>query len=143
MVEGSRRPLVGVGGIVWRDDRVLLIRRGKSPRRGQWSLPGGRQEWGETVEEALRREVFEETALRLGSLSLVAVVDLLDREPGGGVALHYTLIDYMAEALPGMPVAGSDAVAVDWFEVAALPGLGLWDATLGVIDQARRLRQAS
>ncbi len=142
MDEPARRPLVGVGGVVWRDVRVLLIRRRHPPLRGQWSLPGGRQEWGETVTEALRREVFEETAMRLGPLHLVAVVDRIDRGPGGSVERHYTLVDYTAEALPGEPTTGSDALEVAWFELTALPQLGLWPATLEVIEAARHLRPA-
>lgn len=142
MDEPVRRPLVGVGGVVWRGARVLLIRRRQPPLLGQWSLPGGRQEWGETVTEALRREVFEETALRLGPLRLVDVVDWIDREPGGVVAHHYTLVDYTAEALPGEPAAGDDALAVAWFDPAELAQLDVWSATLQVIAAARRLRPA-
>lgn len=135
------RPIVGVGGIVWRDEEVLLIKRGKPPRRGEWSLPGGRQELGETVEAALRREVLEEVALHLGPLRLVDVVDLVDRDATGTVRHHFTLVDFMADAMPGVPVAGSDAAAVAWFPLPALGALGLWEATLRVITLAASMRR--
>lgn len=134
----SPRPTVGVGAIVWRAGRVLLIRRGQPPRRGEWSLPGGKQEWGETLEEALRREVFEETALRLGPLALVDVVDLIARDDDGRVAHHYTLVDYTAEALSADARAGDDAAAVAWFALHELDGLGLWSKTRAVIGRAAR-----
>lgn len=134
------RPTVGVGAVVWRGDRVLLIRRGKPPRAGEWSLPGGRQEWGETVEAALRREVREETALELGPLTFVAVVDLLASGADGVVTRHYTLLDYTAEAAPGEAVAGDDAQAVAWFRPDALAALELWDETRAVIARAAGLR---
>ena len=70
------KPVVGVAAVVWREDRILLIRRAKAPRAGEWSLPGGRQELGETVAEAARREVSEETGLDVIVLGVVAVVEL-------------------------------------------------------------------
>lgn len=136
----GRRPTVGVGAVVWRGAHVLLIRRGKPPGVGTWSLPGGRQEWGETVEAALRREVREETALDLGPLTFVAVVDLVATGADGTVVRHYTLLDYTAEAAAGEAVAGDDAQAVAWFHPDALAAVDLWDETRAVIERAARLR---
>ena len=79
------RPVVGVGAVVWRDDRFLLVRRGKPPNQGQWSLPGGAQQLGETVFEAARREVMEETALDVEVLGLVDVVDGIKADNEGRV----------------------------------------------------------
>jgi ADP-ribose pyrophosphatase YjhB (NUDIX family) len=137
------RPIVGVGVVVWRGDRVLLIRRGKPPRVGQWSLPGGGQELGETVAATARREVLEETGLTLASLELLTVVDLIEPEPGSTrVRFHYTLIDFTAEAADGEARAGGDAAAVDWFERSGLAELGLWTETRRIIDLAASRRTA-
>lgn len=135
------RPIVGVGVVVWRDGRVLLIRRGKPPRAGQWSLPGGAQELGEPVAATARREVLEESGLDLVDLELLTVVDLIERadEPDR-YRYHYTLIDFVAVAAPGEPIAAGDAVEAAWFDRASLPGLGLWDETLRIIDLAARSR---
>ena len=136
------RPIVGVGVVVWRADRVLLIRRGKPPRAGQWSLPGGAQELGETVAETARREVLEETGLVLASLDLLTVVDLIEPAPEPGrFHYHYTLVDFVAEAAPGDAIAAGDAVAVAWFDRASLQGLGLWSETLRIIDLAASRRE--
>jgi ADP-ribose pyrophosphatase YjhB (NUDIX family) len=140
--EYPERPVVGVGAVVWRGERVLLIRRGRPPRLGQWSLPGGAQQVGETLEDAIRREVREETGLELSSLSFLATVDLIDHDPEGGVRYHYTLLDYTAEALDGEPVPGDDAAATAWFGLSELAELGLWSETLRIIETARRMRQA-
>lgn len=137
MTAGVRRPSIGVGAIVWRGPDVLLIRRGKPPRQGQWSLPGGHQEWGETVEDALRREVAEETGLEVGPLRFVAVVDLLERDHHGAVLRHYTLLDYTAEAVGGTLLAGSDADAAAWFPPDTLAALPLWSRTREIIALAR------
>ena len=131
------RPIVGVGVVVWRGDEVLLIRRGKPPREGQWSLPGGGQELGETVAQTARREVLEETGLQLATLDLLTVVDLIEREPGSDqIRFHYTLVDFTAEAADGTAAAGCDAAAVGWFNRDALAGLGLWTETLRIIELA-------
>lgn len=131
--EFPARPVVGVGAVVWRDGRVLLVRRGRPPRLGQWSLPGGGQELGETVEEAARREVREETGLELARVDLLTVVDLVERTEDGRVRYHYTLVDVDADAADGEPVAASDAAAVAWFDPVALASLPLWEETRRVI----------
>ncbi len=106
-------PVVGVGAVVWKDGRLLLIRRGRPPRQGSWSLPGGRQELGETVQQTALREVLEETGVTIRILDLAAVVDLIHRE-GGLLQYHYTVIDFVAEWTGGEAVAGDDAEAVRW-----------------------------
>lgn len=138
------RPLVGVGVVVLDGDRVLLVRRAKPPRAGEWSLPGGLQRLGETVAEAGRREVMEETGLAVAIAGLVEVVDLIDRDDAqGGVRWHYTLIDLHATCTAGRePVAGSDAAAAAWHAAGTLPALGLWPETLRVIARARALHAA-
>jgi ADP-ribose pyrophosphatase YjhB (NUDIX family) len=134
-------PLVGVGVVVWRDDRVLLIRRGKPPRASEWSLPGGRQELGETVADAGRREVREETGLDVVVSDVVAVIDLIDRDDAGRVRFHYTLIDLLGEWQAGEAVAGDDATAVAWATLDELPGFQLWSETAAVIRRAAERRK--
>lgn len=136
------RPIVGVGAIVWRGEQILMIRRGKPPRLGQWSLPGGAQQLGETVEEAIRREVREETGLELGAVRFLTTVDLVDRDAEGRVRYHYTLLDYTAEAVEGEPIAGDDAAEVAWFELGELTGLGLWSETVRVVEASRLQRRS-
>jgi ADP-ribose pyrophosphatase YjhB (NUDIX family) len=131
---------VGVGAVVWRGERVLLIRRSKEPRAGQWSLPGGAQGLGETLREAVAREVREETGLELSDVRLLTTVDLVERDPDGRVRYHYTLVDFTAQAPLGEPVPGDDAAEVGWFPLQALAGLGLWSETLRIIEEAARLR---
>lgn len=130
------RPVVGIGGVIWRGQQVLLIRRGKAPRLGQWSLPGGGQKLGETLVEALAREVREETALEITDVDLLAAVDLVERDETGRVRYHYTLIDFTAEALTGEPVPGDDASEAAWFTLPEIRGLGLWSETVRIIELA-------
>jgi ADP-ribose pyrophosphatase YjhB (NUDIX family) len=137
-----QRPIVGVGAVVWRGDRVLLIQRGKPPRAGEWSLPGGVQELGESVLEAARREVLEEAGLELARVELLTVVDSIGRDEEGRVRWHFTLIDVWAEAAPGQARPGSDATAVGWFTMDELEGLDLWSETLRVIRLAAERRAA-
>lgn len=131
------RPLIGVGVIVWRGNKVLLIKRGKEPKKGQWSIPGGAQERGETLHEAARREVREETGLDVEIAGLVDVVDGLMRDAGGTLTHHYTLIDFVARSSTGDPVAGDDALEAAWFGIDELSGLQLAQDTLRVIDKSR------
>lgn len=134
------RPIVGVGVVVWREDRFLLVKRGKEPNKGQWSIPGGAQELGETVFAAARREVLEETGLEVEVCSLVDVVDGIMTDDEGRVKYHYTLVDVVAESLEGEPVAADDAAAVAWFTLEDLPKLGLWTETERILRESVRVR---
>ena len=114
-------PMVGVGVVVWKDNAVLLIQRGKPPRAGTWSLPGGRQELGETTREAGVREVREETGLEVDIKDLIDVVDTIHRDDEGRVHMQYTLVDYWAEWVSGEPVAGTDAADARWVDPRICP----------------------
>jgi ADP-ribose pyrophosphatase YjhB (NUDIX family) len=136
------RPIVGVGVVVWHGEHVLLVRRSRPPRQGQWSLPGGAQLLGETLAESAAREVAEETGVVIGPPVLVTCLDLIERDDADAVAFHYTLVDFTAEALGDVLQAGDDAAEAAWFGPERLPGLGLWSRTLEVIEVAARLRPA-
>jgi ADP-ribose pyrophosphatase YjhB (NUDIX family) len=136
------RPIVGVGAVVWCDDRVLLVQRGKPPRRGQWSLPGGAQHLGETVEAAVRREVREETGVELANVELLTVVDFIEHDPSDRVRYHYTLVDVTGDAV-GEPVAGDDALAVALLGMDEVEALGLWHETKRVIRLAYERRRTA
>jgi ADP-ribose pyrophosphatase len=99
---------VGVGGVVLIEGRVVLIRRGKEPLRGRWVIPGGTVELGETLEEALVREMQEETGILVRPREVVLVFDRIQRE-GSSVEYHYVIIDYACDYVSGELRAGSDA----------------------------------
>ncbi len=133
------RPWIGVGVVVWRGDEFLLIQRGKPPRLGEWSIPGGGQELGETVRETAIREVREETGVEIAVGGLIDVVDSVRRDAQGRVAFHITLVDFAARWISGDAVAGDDAMGVGWFTLDDLPKLGLWTQTVRVIRESRTL----
>jgi ADP-ribose pyrophosphatase YjhB (NUDIX family) len=133
-------PLVGVGAVVVREGRVLLIRRAKPPRQGEWSLPGGLQKLGETVFEAARREVLEETGVVIRPLAVIDVVDLIEgNREGRRVRYHYTLIDVVAAWVAGEAVAAGDAMDVLWAERAAVGRLVGWSETVRIVERAYRM----
>jgi len=133
-------PVIGVGVVVWHAGRVLLIRRARPPRQGQWSLPGGAQQLGETLAEAARRELREEAGIEVELGEIIATIDLIDRDDAGDVRYHYTLIDFSAEASTPELVPGDDAADARWFGLDELDDLGLWSETVRVIrlDHERR-----
>ncbi|WP_259781120.1 NUDIX hydrolase [Aestuariispira ectoiniformans] len=127
------RPVIGVGVVVLKDDHVLLIKRGKAPEKGKWSLPGGRQELAEPIRHTARREVREETSVEITDPQLLDVVDSIHALPDGEIEFQYTLVDFWAEWLDGTPVAGDDAVDAQWFPLDEVGFLGLWEETQRVI----------
>lgn len=134
------RPWVGIGVVAFRGDDVLLIRRGRPPRLGEWSLPGGAQRLGERAEDAARRELLEEAGIEVGPLRLLAVVDAITREEGQDrPRFHYTIIDYAARWTAGEARAGGDAAEIAWVAPRDLPRHGLWPEAVRVIAEARRL----
>lgn len=138
--EYPERPLIGVGVVVLHEGKVLLIKRGKPPRQGQWSLPGGLQEVGETVFAAARREVMEECGIAIEPLEVVEVVDAITPDDQGKIRFHYTLVDVLADWKSGAPVAGDDAIDAAWFDPAQLDTLGMWSETPRVIRKGLALR---
>ncbi len=136
--EYPARPLVGIGIVVLRPSSVLLVRRSRPPAQGAWSLPGGAQRLGETVEQAARRELAEETGLSTGALHLAACADSIHEDADGRIRFHYTILDFCTAWTGSAPVAGGDAGEVTW---AALDGLGAYDLW-AEIPRVIRLSQA-
>lgn len=136
--EYPAQPLVGLGAVVWHQGRVLMIRRGKPPRMGGWSLPGGAQQLGETAAEGVRREIREETGIEIHLLGLVDVVDSIQRDPAGQVQYHYTIVDFAAIYAGGELQAGDDAIEAVWVTPEDLSQFDLWAETLQVIQKSRR-----
>jgi ADP-ribose pyrophosphatase YjhB (NUDIX family) len=144
MSEDSRaypsRPIVGIGIVVLKPDAVLLVRRGRPPAMGSWSLPGGAQELGETAEQAARRELAEETGLEVGELRLAANVDSIHHDGQGRVEYHYTILDFAARFAGGDIRAGSDVTDIIWARFDRLDGFALWQEAVRVIAAARELK---
>ncbi len=137
-----KSPVVGVGVVVWKGNDVLLIRRGKPPRKGSWSLPGGRQNLGETTRETAVREVAEETGTHIQVGTLLDVIDSITQEPGGDL-FHYTLVDFDADWVAGDLVAGDDADDAIWADADDLGPYALWSETVRIIALSRSRRTAS
>ena len=129
-------PVPAVGVVCLRGDEVLLVRRGRPPRQGEWSLPGGRIESGERAVDAALRELREETGVEAEITGLIDVVDGLFPEAGR----HYVLIDYAARWLSGEPVAGDDAVEARFVALDAVEALIGWPETRRVIRMAAAAR---
>lgn len=118
-------PFIGVGAVIVQDGRVLLIRRGQPPLLGEWSLPGGVLECGETLREAAVREAREETGLVVETVDMLGVYERVMRSDDGRVRYHYVLIDFLCRPVAGDLKAGSDAADVRWFMRDQLPALNL------------------
>ena len=133
-------PVLGVGAVIFNGAReIVLVRRGKPPRQHQWSIPGGHVEWGESVHEALLREVSEETGLTVEIAGLIDVVDLVTRDDAGNITSHYVLIDYAVRAVAGELRAGSDAAEAQWVPFSRLDEYRLWSETRRIIEAGGRL----
>ncbi|HEX7679991.1 MAG TPA: NUDIX hydrolase [Thermoanaerobaculia bacterium] len=128
-------PLIGVGAVIIQDNRVLLIQRGQPPLLGEWSLPGGHLECGETLLEATAREAREETSLTVETADLLGVYERIIRADDGRVRYHYVLIDFLCRTVAGDLQAASDAADVRWFTREELPALKLSADTVEVIHK--------
>jgi len=129
-------PLVGVGAVIVDHNGVLLVKRGQPPLKDRWSLPGGMVELGETVREAIAREVLEETALRVDVGSLLGVFDRVVRDDSGRIQYHYVLVDFLCSPRSGELKAAGDAVDARWFARDELAGLKLAADTQKLIEDA-------
>jgi 8-oxo-dGTP diphosphatase len=133
--------VVGVGAVVVHAGAALLVRRGKPPLRGRWVVPGGTVELGETLEDAVAREVLEETGIVVRPLEVVKVFDAIERD-GAGVRFHYVVVDYRCAFVSGEPCAGSDAEAVAWVGEADLASYDLPPLALELVRRTLRDERA-
>ena len=134
-----RRPIVGVGAVVVDGERVLVVRRGRPPLEGEWSLPGGAVEVGETLAAAIQREVLEETGVIVDVGPIVDVLDRIHLGADGRVEYHYVLVDYVCTAVGGRLRPQSDASDARWVTRSELPGLAVAALTISVVDKAIQL----
>jgi 8-oxo-dGTP diphosphatase len=118
-------PIVGVGGVIVQDGKAVIVRRGQEPRKGEWSLPGGLVELGETLVDATRREMKEETGLDVEVGPLVEMFDRIHHDDLGRVRYHFVIADYLCVPVGGTLAAGSDAEDVQWISVDQIDAYGL------------------
>src|SRR6185437_15670674 len=131
--EYPQQPLVGVGAIIVENGRVLLVKRGKAPLLGEWSIPGGMLELGETLRQGAEREALEETGLVVRATELLGVFDRVVPDSNGTIIYHYVLIDFLCERVSGELHAAADA---QWFTPDDVAKLPLAEDTAGVIRAA-------
>jgi 8-oxo-dGTP diphosphatase len=134
--EHPKQPLIGVGALIVENGRVVLIKRGKAPLLGEWSIPGGMLELGETLRQGAEREALEETGLAVRATELLGVFDRIVPDAEGNIVYHYVLIDFLCQPLSGALRAGADAADARWFTPGEATELPLAADTAGVIRTA-------
>jgi ADP-ribose pyrophosphatase YjhB (NUDIX family) len=135
-------PIVSVGAVILDGARVLLVRRGQAPLKGEWSLPGGVVELGETLEAAVAREVREETGLAVDVGPVAEVLDRIQRTADGRIEYHYVIVDYVCRVGGGALACGSDADEARWVDTGDLAGFRPTRAVTAVIHKALALARA-
>jgi len=140
--EYPERPVIGVGGVVIQNGRALLIRRGKEPLSGQWSLPGGTLELGETINEGVCRELREETGLEVRVLELIEVFERIFRDSSNRPQYHFVILDYLCEAAAGTPRPGGDVTDVAFVAPEELNRYSLTEAVTRVLGKGFAMARA-
>ncbi len=137
----DRQIRIGVGAVIFKGEAVLLIKRGKPPFMGRWSIPGGGLDYGERLEDGVRREVLEETGLDVRICGLVGAFEALPGlQPDPDFNRHVVMVDYWGEWVSGDPVASDDAAAAEFVSIEEALARVAWDETRRAIEQAVKLR---
>jgi ADP-ribose pyrophosphatase YjhB (NUDIX family) len=144
--EYPERPIVGIGGVVIDEGRALLVRRGSEPLLGEWSIPGGTLELGETLEEGVARELLEETGLEVRIVELIEVFDRIYVESTAqskkGPRFHYVIVDYLCQRMGGEPLAGSDVTDVVFAREEELGKYHLTETAMRILHKAFAMERA-
>ncbi|MCX5841527.1 MAG: NUDIX hydrolase [Deltaproteobacteria bacterium] len=127
------RPVVGIGAVVIRDGRVLLIRRGVAPGRGLWAVPGGSLELGETLQQGAEREILEETGITIRAREPVYAFDFFERDPDGRIRFHFVIVDLAADYIRGDVKGADDALEARWLAPGDLDHLPVSKNTLKLL----------
>jgi 8-oxo-dGTP diphosphatase len=138
--EYPQRPIVAVGGIIFHEDTVLLVKRNREPAMGQWSLPGGAVELGERLEEALKREIREEVSIKIEIGGLVRLLDRVLHDKKGEVRFHYVIADYWGWRVSGQPHAASDVSEARFVSLKEARKLGIQKEVEATILMAMKMR---
>ncbi len=124
-----------MGAVVFKEDKVLLVLRGKPPAEKQWSIPGGCVELGETLQEAAEREIAEETGIAIQASKPIYTFDVIEHDENGHIRFHYVIVDLAADYVSGELRAGDDAVDVSWVSLKDLNNRNVSDATRKLLAQ--------
>jgi 8-oxo-dGTP diphosphatase len=130
------RPFLGVGALIFDNEKLLIVERAGEPFKGYWSLPGGIVECGEKLEQGVRREVLEETGLEVEALSVFEIFERIIPDAEGRIEYHYVLVDYLCRPVGGRLSAASDVSQVAWVTEQNLREYRLTDGTLSVVERA-------
>lgn len=133
-------PRVGVGAIVIREGKILLVKRASSPGKGFWAIPGGLVELGETVREAAERELLEETGVAVRAGEAFYIFDFIDRDTGGRIKYHYVIVDFLADYLGGEPKAADDVSDARWVGPDEAAALNLSPTTRKLLKQLKFMK---
>jgi ADP-ribose pyrophosphatase YjhB (NUDIX family) len=138
--EYPEAPIVGVGGVVFKDGSVLLVKRGQEPGKGQWSLPGGAVELGETLTHALKREILEEASINIEVGGLVRLLDRIVHDPQKRVQYHYVIVDYWGWMISGKLSPGSDVSDARFVTLNQLKKMGVHHLVAETVHTAVGMR---
>ena len=133
--EYPARPTLAVGAVVFKDNKVLLVKRGDPPAKGVWAIPGGSVELGETLQEAAEREIYEETCVVIKAGNPVFSFESIHRDDKDRVRFHYYIVDLEANYISGEPSAGDDALDAGWISPDALGALEVNPFTRNLLNQ--------
>lgn len=135
-----KHPLLGIGALIFKGSRILMVERAGNPLKGYWSLPGGLVEAGETLEAAVKREILEETGLRVTPQKMFELFERIMPDAQGRAEYHFVLLDYVCKVVGGTLEAGDDVSRAEWVARKDLPSLLITEGTLDVIERAYRAR---
>jgi ADP-ribose pyrophosphatase YjhB (NUDIX family) len=139
--EYPQNPIIAVGGVIFHGQTVLLVKRDREPARGQWSLPGGVVELGETLKEALMREIMEEVSIKIKIEGLVRIMDRIESDHEDRIRFHYVIVDYWGWKVSGEPRAASDISDARFVSLEQAQEMGVHSDVEETIRMALELRE--